>query len=55
MRFEKASIIATLLHPLAVLAGGITLVVGVCFAQLLNVMMLSAAGANWLKTQSPAS
>lgn len=46
-----------LLYPLAVLAGGITLMVGVRFAQLPGVVMLPVAagvatvGASWLKSR----
>lgn len=59
---EKVSTIANpLLYPLAVLAGGITLVVGVRFAQLPNVVMfpvaavVATAGASWLKSRQIAS
>ncbi len=48
-----------LLYPIAVLAGGITLVVGVRFARLPSVVMLPVAaavitsGASWLKSREP--
>ena len=48
-----------LLHPLAILVGGITFVVGVRFAQLPNVVILpvaavvATAGASWLKSREP--
>lgn len=48
-----------LLYPLAVLAGGITLVVGVRVAQLPSAVMLPTAilvttsGASWLKSREP--
>lgn len=50
-------IVNPLLYPLAVLAGGITLVLGVRFAQLPNIVVLptaavvATAGASWLKSR----
>ena len=57
---EKVSMFANpLYYPLAMLAGGVTLVVGVRFAQIPNVAILpvaavvATAGASWLKSREP--
>lgn len=50
-------IVNPLLYPLAVLAGGITLVLGIRFGQLPNIVVLptaavvATAGAIWLKSR----